>query len=79
MGSNDMSDLHFIVRDKNGRPWGVSGDKVVEFAKNINSNDKERTPEQDKKLAEFKDKMMEDFIGRKIKNYNGNMIISYFS
>ena len=75
MENNDMSDLHFIVRDKNGRPWGVSGDKVVEFAKNINSINKERTPEQEKELAEFKDKMMEGFIDNKIKSYNGNMTV----
>ncbi len=75
MENNDMSDLHFIVRDKNGRAWGISGDKLGEFKKSLDNMDKEKTPEQKKQLAEFQDKMMEGFIDSKIKYHNGKMIV----
>ena len=75
MENNDMSDLHFIVRDKNGRAWGISGDKLGEFKKTLNNMDKEKTSEQKKQLAEFQDKMFEGFIDRKIKSHNGKMIV----
>lgn len=75
MENNDISDLHFTVKDKNGRYWGISGDKLGEFKKTLDNMDKEKTPEQKKQIAEVKEKMKEDFIDRKIKSYNGNMIV----
>ncbi|MBQ8749079.1 MAG: DUF1835 domain-containing protein [Clostridia bacterium] len=75
MEKNDMSDLHFTVRDKNGRHWGISGDKVGEFKKTLDNMNKEKTPEQKRQLEEFKDKMMEGFIDMEIKSHNGNMIV----
>ena len=51
MENNDMADLHFTVRDKNGRHWGISGDKLVDFKKTLDNMDKEKTPEQKKQRS----------------------------
>lgn len=75
MNNNDMSDLHFIVRDKNGRHWGISGDKLGEFKNTLDNIDNEKTPEQKKKIEDMKSEMLEYFIDNKIKNNNGHMVV----
>ena len=63
---NEMADLHFTVRDKNGRAWGVWGDKLEGFKKHIDDMDKPLTPEEEQKLNEFKDKMLSGMIDNRL-------------
>lgn len=50
---DEMSDMHFIVRDKNGRHWGVAGNKLEEFKKTLDEMDKPKTEEQQKQIEKM--------------------------
>ena len=63
---DDMSGLHFSVRDKNGRHWGVWGDKLKEFTEALENKDKPKTEEKEKQIKEMQKKLLDDMLEKRL-------------
>ena len=61
-----MSGLHFSVRDKNGRHWGVWGDKLKEFTEALENKDKPKTEEKEKQIKEMQKKLLDDMLEKRL-------------